>query len=154
MDLAGNLSAIQAMMLTLCCWHFSHSLISILKTRSDSPVTGRCAVPASHVMLLAWYGLSECSSLMLTSLGLFLPRCDAVTWARRLLLGANTPNCAGHRNRVRLSLNGGMRAASLPIKSIGSKKIWVLAGNRSRLDRESSIHIGRSHGQSCSNVAR
>jgi hypothetical protein len=31
------------------------------------------------------------------------------------------PKLAGNPNRVRLSLGGGMRAASLPIKSRGSK---------------------------------
>jgi hypothetical protein len=50
------------------------------------------------------------------NLELFLPRCDAVTCARRLLFGANTP-----KNRVKLSRGGGIRAANLPIKSMGLK---------------------------------
>jgi hypothetical protein len=76
----------------LCIWHFSHSVMSMLKTRLK-----RWAVPASHDMLLAWYGLSICSLFIVSNLGLFSSslwsrRCDAVTCARRLLLGANTPN--------------------------------------------------------------
>jgi hypothetical protein len=55
----------------------------------------------------------------------FVPRCEAVTSARTLALGANTLYCAGHRNRVRLSLGGGTSAESLLIRSIGEKKIWV-----------------------------
>jgi hypothetical protein len=39
-------------------------------------------------------------------------RCDAVSWARRLLLGANSS-----KNRVRFSLAVEMSAASSPMKS-------------------------------------
>jgi hypothetical protein len=47
-------SIMQAIIVTLCFWHFSHSIMSMLKTRSYLPVTGLCAVPASQLMLLAW----------------------------------------------------------------------------------------------------
>jgi hypothetical protein len=55
---------------------------------------------------------------------------------------------------VRLSLGGGISAASLPMKSIGSKKTWVLAGNQYRLDKGFSIHTAPFHGRSYLNVAR
>lgn len=48
-------SIMQAIIVTLCFWHFSHSVMSILKTRSYLPVTGLGA----HVIPLAWYGLSD-----------------------------------------------------------------------------------------------
>jgi hypothetical protein len=55
---------------------------------------------------------------------------------------------------VRLSLVGGMSAASLPMKSRGSKKTWVHAGYRSHHDMASLIHSALCHGLSCSNAAR
>lgn len=65
-------------------------------------------IHAIIVTLCVWHFSHWLSSLFI-SLGLFLPHFEAVTWARRLLLGANTP-----KNRVRLMRGGGMRAASLP----------------------------------------
>lgn len=50
-----------------------------------------------------------------------LPRPDGVTSALCLLLGANTP-----WKRVRLTRGLGTRAASLAIKSSGSKMTWVV----------------------------
>ena len=72
-------AVIQAIILTLVFSQDSHSVMSMLNTRLSL-----CA----HDILRAWLGLSEsfrCSAKR----GLFLPRCEAVTCARKLLLGAN-----------------------------------------------------------------
>lgn len=100
-----------AMIFTLCLVQLSHCVMSMLNTRLS-----RCA----QLMLLAWYSLSMSLSAS-SSLGLLLPRFDAVTSARTQALGANTP-----KKRTRFSLGGGTIAASFPIKSSGSKNTCVV----------------------------
>lgn len=65
-------SVMQAIILTLCFVQFSHCVMSILNT-----LLNRCA----QLMRRAWYGVSVPLSA-LSSLGLFLPRFDAVTSAQ------------------------------------------------------------------------
>ena len=90
--------------------HSLHVSISMLKTRFS-----RCAqVMAARRSACVWC----CAS---TRACCHLPRLAGVTRARCLLLGANTP-----WKRVRFTLGFGTSAASLAMKSSGSKMTWVV----------------------------
>jgi len=84
---------------------------SMLNTRLS-----RCAQ-----VMATWRCTGVCSSWPSAVFWQPLPRFAGVTRARCLLFGANTP-----WNRVRLTLGLGTRAASLAMKSTGSKMTCVV----------------------------
>ena len=116
----------QAIIVTLCFRHFSHSIISMLNTRFDSPVIGRWA--ALLAMTSPLHDKADYLLVVRLVIFFFIGKFRAVFTSSRcgdlrtkIAIRREYAKLAGNPKRVRLSLGGGMSAANLPIKSMGSK---------------------------------